>query len=147
MSAFPEPTENPRVSPWQFSLGGILLIITLIAVCLAMIRLDLCPGVALSMVCIPAAIRTTMSVHHHFRLGERLTIAEKVREFVVSFMIVLWIEIMASFMGLVISSLVFFPLTLFFDADIALGIALIPGAVVGLIALLGLMWGLRPGLP
>ncbi len=72
---------------------------------------------------------------------------EKVREFIFSFLIVLWIEFMAGFLGLVISSLVFFPLTWFFDANSALSISLVPGAVVGLIALLGLMWGLRPGLP
>ena len=147
MSAFPEPNEQPPLPPWQFSLGGVLLVVTLIAICLALIRLALCPGAVLTMVCIPAAFRTAMSIRHYSRLGERLTLVEKVREFIFSFLIVLWIEFMASFMGLVISSLVFFPLTWFMDANSALGISLIPGAVVGLIALFGLMWGLQPGLP
>lgn len=147
MSSFPEPNEYPRVPPWQFSLGGVLLVVTLVAICLALIRLAPCPGVMLTMICIPAAFRTAMSVRHYLGLEERLTMLEKVREFVFSFLIVLWIEFMASFLGLVISSLVFFPVTLFFDANSALRISLIPGALVGLLALMCLMWGLRPGLP
>lgn len=147
MSSLSEPNEYPQLPSWQFSLGAILLVVTLVAICLALIRLAPCPGVVLTMICIPAAFRTAMSVRHYLRLGERLTMVKKVREFIFSFLIVLWIEFMAGFMGLVIASLVFFPLTWFFDANSALRISLIPGAVVGLIALLGLMWGLRPGLP
>ena len=120
---------------------------TLIAVCLGLMRLAPCPGFLATMVCIPAALRTVISIRHSVQLGERLTILEKAREFGFSFLIVMWIELMASFAGITISSLIYVPLTLLLDANIALGMALIPGTVVGLAALLGLKWGLRPGMP
>jgi hypothetical protein len=105
------------------------------------------PGFLLTMVCIPAAFRTAISIRHSVQLGERLTILAKAREFGFSFLIVMWIELMACFAGITISSLIYVTLMLLFDANIALSMALIPGTVVGLAALLGLMWELRPGMP
>jgi hypothetical protein len=147
MFVFQEPTERRPAPPWQLSLGGLLLVITLIAASLALIRPAPCPGFLLTMVCIPAAFRTVISIRHLMRLGERLTILEKAHEFGFSFLNVLWIELMAGFAGITISSLIYVPLALFFDANHALGASLIPGAVVGWAALSGLIWRLRPGLP
>jgi len=97
MSVFQESAERRSTPPWQFSLGGILFVITLIAVCLALMRLAPCPGFLLTMVCISATFRTAIGIRHTARLGERLTILEKAREFGFSILIVLWIELMASF--------------------------------------------------
>ncbi|MCE9527125.1 MAG: hypothetical protein K8R36_13850 [Planctomycetales bacterium] len=99
------------------------------------------------MVCIPAAFRTAISVRHSVRLGERLDILEKAREFGFSFLIVLWIELMACFAGITISSLILFRSRCFLMRISHLVWRSFSGAVVGLAALLGLMWGLRPGMP
>lgn len=87
-----EILESERRAPpvWQFSIGGILLVITLIAICLALLRLTPCLGVKLTIVCLPAAVRSAINVRHYARLGERMSIAEKSTDFALSFFIVLW---------------------------------------------------------
>lgn len=150
MTLFMSEASGPddRAAPlWQFSLGGILLLITLIAFCLALIRLAPCAGVMLTLVCVPAGVRTALSARHRARLGERMTLTEKTGEFFSSFLIVLWIEMMAGFSGVVVASLFAVSAALLFEASVAVGLALIPGGLVSLTVLIGLMWMLRPDIP
>jgi hypothetical protein len=129
------------------AIGGILLVITLIAICLALLRMAPCLGAMLTIVCLPAAVRTAINARHYARLGERMSIAEKSTDFALSFFIVLWAEILSAFTGLACAALLSVPLGAFFKSRVALGLALLPGTVLGFAALIGLLWMFRPGSP
>jgi hypothetical protein len=112
MSDIPETPGRCALLAWQFSLGGILLVMTLMAVCLALMRLAPLSEILLTVVCVPAAIRTAVSVRYHAWRGERLTMIGKVGAFVSSFLIVLWMVLLAGFTGIAIATLFAVPLAL-----------------------------------
>src|SRR5438552_2973771 len=91
-----EESENPYASPrpignhasLQFSLASLFLVITLVAVCLGVSLLAPGLGVLLSVMALPALIRTVIDVAQHKRGGTALGVIGKAWSFVVSLIVV-----------------------------------------------------------
>jgi hypothetical protein len=150
MSDVPETPSRPALPAWQFSLGGILLVMTLIAACRALMRLAPLPGFLLTVVCVPAAMWTAVGVPHYARRGERLRIADKVGLFVASVLIVLLMEFATCVTGMVVATLFFWlllPLVLLFQLkpEFAVGLVCLPGIVATMAALPYFLWKTGPG--
>src|SRR5262245_23246115 len=87
----PAGAEQPTPAPHgpQFSIATILLVTTLIAVCLGVFRLS--PGFGIAMICFaaPALIRTFIVGVQQKRVGQRLSIGDKLTAFAASLGIML----------------------------------------------------------
>lgn len=81
-AAQPAPAA-PR-GPIQFSLGSILLVITLFAVCLGVFRISYVLGVVLVALATPALVRTVLVSSADKRHGQRPTMTDKFNTFIAS---------------------------------------------------------------
>lgn len=93
LPAIPATAVEGRPAAQQFSLATILLVITLIAVCLGVFRQS--PGFGIAVVCFaaPALIRTVVVGVQTKRVGQRLSIGDKLGVFAASLGIMLLVGI------------------------------------------------------
>jgi hypothetical protein len=132
------------VRPGQFSLTTLLLVTTLFAGCLGLLKFDACLGVFALLFSAPAVIRTAYLGANEAKRGHRLSIYEKVMAFLASVAVL----IMASFVGatvlVLIGSLVG-PAIAVITMPQPLSLAvLILWITVGLVAAGWVVWALRP---
>jgi hypothetical protein len=71
-------------SPLQFSIGSILLVTTLIAVCFGVFRLSLVLGIFVVALATPALVRTVVVTSAEKRQGRRPTMGDKFDTFIAS---------------------------------------------------------------
>lgn len=83
------PTAAADASRSQFSLATLLLLTTLIAVCLGLIRLNPCLGTWAVLLIVPALIRTLYLGAGEKARGHRLSVYEKVLAFIASLGVIL----------------------------------------------------------
>jgi hypothetical protein len=76
-------------SPWSFSIGSLMLVVTLAAVCLGLGAAAPGLGIALAIVATPALVRTFVSSAQRKAQGERLQPGDKVATFAASVGVVL----------------------------------------------------------
>jgi hypothetical protein len=88
-----EASPSPTQATTQFSIATILLVTTLIAVCLGVFRIS--PGLGLAIVAFaaPALIRTFVVGVQQKRVGQSLSIGEKLTAFVASLGIMILVGI------------------------------------------------------
>jgi hypothetical protein len=95
-SCGPKTTPDPGAAAGQqFSIATILLVTTLIAVCLGVFRISPGFGLAVIAFAVPALIRTFVVGVQHQRVGQRLSIGDKLTAFVASLGIMVLIGIAA----------------------------------------------------
>jgi hypothetical protein len=76
--------SNVPAAAQQFSIATILLVTTLIAVCLGVFRISPGFGLAVIVMAVPALIRTVVIGAQNKRVGQRLSIGDKLRVFAAS---------------------------------------------------------------
>lgn len=94
----PPPVVRPAVSPLQFSLETLLLIVTLSAVCLGALVAVPGLGVLLLVIAVPALVRTCLTGIRSKKLGGKLTATDKVMAFLASAAIT-WAALIAAGMA------------------------------------------------
>ena len=123
------------VRPGQFSLATLLLVTTLLAGCLGLLRFHAGLGVTALVFSVPAVIRTIYLGANEARRGHRLSTYEKVMAFLAS----VGVMIMASFAGL--AALVF---TAAFSGPAFGFVGLILWITIGLVVAGWVVWKLGP---
>jgi hypothetical protein len=83
-AADPLGASYPPRSGLQFSLGTMLLVTTLVAICLAIMMAAPLLGIALSVIAVGGLLRTAIVGSARIRAGGRFEFAEKIDEFAVS---------------------------------------------------------------
>ena len=81
---WPKTTLDPFATGQQFSIATVLMITTLIAVCLGVLRLSPGFGIAVIVFAVPALIRTVVVGVQTKSAGKRLSIGDKLTAFVAS---------------------------------------------------------------
>jgi hypothetical protein len=117
-----EPPSAPIAPPTTFRIGTGLVIIAVIAFCLAAFRADITLGVALTMLILPGTIRTPMVAARRRLEGRPMGIGEQVGTFMMTGMATL---------GVALSSLIAFVLTCLPSGLVTgnIGVALMVGGV------------------
>jgi hypothetical protein len=138
------PTAAGDVSRAQFSLATLLLLTTLIAVCLGLIRLNPCLGTWAVILIVPAVIRTLYLGAGEKSRGHRLSVYEKVLAFIASLGVILLAYIAGS-VALAASCVVTVtPVAVVPAAEPLILLAAIVSGGAGLAAAGWVVWSLRP---
>src|SRR5437868_2621312 len=79
----PRPTGETNIG-LQFSLASLFLFTTLAAVCFGLFALSPGLGIVVTVVALPALVRTVLATQHRKQAGQRPALSVKIFEFIVS---------------------------------------------------------------
>jgi hypothetical protein len=148
------PPRKAGSQPFQFSIETLLLVTTLVAVCLGVSLTAPGLGIPLSIIAVPALVRTLIAGHYERSAGGKLSLGEKVLTFLASTGIMVAVAAAggAAFFGTCTAAL-FGGLAInevtkvdpfFGSADVWIGLLILLSSIVGLATAGWIFWLTRP---